>query len=534
MNEHAEIILLERDEHVSFANCGLPYHIGGEIAERGKLLVATRELLEKRFRLDVRVRHEAVRIDRSAKVVHIRDLQTGEEYSQSYDKLILSPGASPIVPAIEGAGAEGVYKLRNIADMDRIIAAVRSSTSRKAVVVGAGFIGLEIVEQLIRIGFEVSLAELQHQVLPPLDHEMAVPLEEELERHGVQLHLGDGLESVTVDTDGRATGIRLASGNTLESDVIILGLGVRPNTELAVEAGLQTGTTQGIATNEFMQTSDPDIYAVGDACEYVCGPAGQQMRVPLAGPANRSGRLAGQHAATGSSRPHDRVYGTSIVRVLEQSAGITGLSIKAARQLGINAHSVTMVAKHHAGYFPGATPLTLKLVFCPETGKVLGGQAVGKNGVDKRLDVIATAMAFGGTVRDLAGLDLTYAPPFGSAKDIIHLAAFSACNHMDGIGHFLDADADLTDLQVVDVRTTAEVERAPLAGCSNAINIPVDELRAMLGQLDPALPTVVSCGVGMRAHVAIRILKQSGFENVSNLSGGAMVRGRAMKKRGQS
>ena len=534
MNEQAEIIVLEKDEHVSFANCGLPYHIGGEIAEKGKLLVATRELLETRFRLDVRIRQEALRIDRATKTVAVRNHATEEEYDLKYDRLILSPGASPFVPPINGADASGVFTLRNVADMDRIIAATQNSSDRKAVVVGAGFIGLEMVEQLERIGFGVALAELQDQVLPPLDPEMVVPIEDELREHSVDLYTGDGIDSILSDDDNNATGIRLSSGQQIDGSLIILGLGVRANIQLAQDAGLEIGQTGGITTNEFMQTNDPDVYAVGDACEYVYGPTNSQMRVALAGPANRSGRIAGEHAATGTSAEHASVFGTSIVRVFDQSAGITGLSSRAADRFNIKAQAVTMVAKQHAGYFPGATPITLKLLFCPDTGKVLGAQAVGKDGVDKRLDVIATAMAFNATVRDLAGLDLTYAPPFGSAKDIIHLAAFSACNHLDGIEHFIDADSDLDSFQVVDVRTQGEVDRTPLAGCEPTANIPVDELRDRIDELDPTRPTVVSCGVGMRAHVAMRILKQSGFDDVRNLSGGATVRNRAMKKRNGS
>jgi rhodanese-related sulfurtransferase len=304
---------------------------------------------------------------------------------------------------------------------------------------------------------------------------------------------------------------------------------VRPNVRLAQEAGLTLGPTGGIAINAYLQTSDPDIYAVGDAVEYPCGHLPAPSRVALAGPANRAGRLAGQHAATGTSAPLAPVFGTAIVRVFQQSAGLTGLTTKAARQLGIPARSVTVVARHHAGYFPGAEMLTLKLLFAPDTGKILGAQAVGRGGVDKRLDVIATAMALNGTVRDLAGVDLAYAPPFGSAKDPIHLAAFAACNQLDGVAEFLDADADLAGRQVVDVRTATEVQSQPLAGAPHAVNIPLDDLRQRIQELDPAAETVVSCAAGLRAHVACRILKQHGFGNVKNLSGGATVRNRAVR-----
>lgn len=528
MNEHAEIILFEKDRDVSFANCGLPYYIGGDIPERGDLLVASQKLLENRFRLDVRTRQEVQRIDRENKTLSVFNHDTGAEYQQQYDKLILSPGASPLVPPIPGVVAPNVFTLRNLEDTDAIYAAATETGTQRAVVVGAGFIGLEMVEQLVERGFQVSLAELQPQVLPLLDAEMAQPLQQALLDRGVSLHLGDGIESVTLDEQGRATGVRLQSGANVEGDFIILGLGVRPNTQLATEAGIKTGNMGGITVNDYLQTSDPDIYAVGDAVEYPRGPTGTPMRIALAGPANRAGRLAGEHAATGKCAPMPQVFGTSIVRVFDKAAGLTGVSIKLAERLGITAESTTIVAKHHAGYFPGAAPLTLKLVYSPENGKVMGAQAVGTEGVDKRLDVVATALAMGATVHDLAGVDLAYAPPFGSAKDPVHMAAFAACNALDGVEEFVPVDADLTGKQVVDVRTAAEVAATPLAGADHAINIPVDELRERLGELDPKLPTVVSCGVGVRAHVALRILRQHNFESVANLQGGATVRNRAV------
>jgi len=521
MNEHAEIILLEKDEHVSFANCGLPYYIGGEIADRQKLLVATPEFLARRFRIDVRTCQNVESIDRVGKAITIRNLVSGETYSLAYDKLILAPGAAPLMPPLPGRDAANVFTLRNMADTDRIKAAADACVSKRA-----GYIGLEMVEQLVRQGFQVALAELLPQILPLLDVEMAQPLEETLRRHGVEVYLGDGIQRVLVDQWNAATGIELQSGRVVQAELVILGLGVRPHLELAEQAGLTIGAGCGIAANQYHQTSDPDIYAVGDACEYVFGPTGQSQRIALAGPANRAGRLAGEHAATGRSLPMAPVFGTSIVRVFDRTAGMTGLTAKNAARLGVPARSVTIVANQHAGYFPGATPLTLKLTFDPTSGRVLGGQAVGADGVDKRIDVLATALAFNATVRDLAGLDLAYAPPFGSAKDPIHQAAFAAGNLLDGFEQFLDADADLSGKQVVDVRTAAEVQQTPLAGAPNLVNIPVDELRQRIGELDPAAETVVSCGIGLRGHVAARILKQHGFADVKNLAGGATVRNR--------
>ncbi len=526
MNEHAEIILLEKDEYVSFANCGLPYYLGGEIADRQKLLVATPQFLARRFRIDVRTRQEVQCIDRAVKSVKVLNHASGETYQLAYDKLILAPGAAPLVPPLPGRDATNVFTLRNMEDTDRIKAAADACSSKRAVVVGSGYIGLEMVEQLVRQGFQVALAELLPQVLPLLDPEMAHPLGDALRRHGVMVHVGDGIKRILTDDRNAATGIELQSGQAVQADLVILGLGVRPNLALAEQAGLTIGPGGGIAANEYQQTNDPDIYAVGDACEYVFGPTGQPQRIALAGPANRAGRLAGEHAATGRSMPMAPVFGTSIVRVFDRTAAVTGLTAKLAARLGIPARSVTVVANQHAGYFPGAAMLTLKLTFDPSTGRVLGAQAVGADGVDKRIEVLATALAFGATVRDLAGLDLAYAPPFGSAKDPIHLAAFAACNQLDGIEEFLDADADLSGRQVVDVRTAAEVKQTPLAGAPGAINIPLDELRQRLGELDPSAPTVVSCGVGLRGHVAARILKQLGFADVKNLSGGATIRNR--------
>lgn len=529
-NEHADIILLEKDEFVSFANCGMPYHIGGEIPDRGKLLVATKELLERRFRLDVRTQSEAVRIDREAKTVIVRRVSDGTEYAQPYDKLILSPGAAPFVPTMDGTDAKGVFTLRNIADMDSIRAAVDQAppAERRAVVIGAGFIGLEMVEQLVGRGFAVSVAELLNQVLPPMDLEMVAPLQDDMRSRGVTLEFGSGIRCIMKDAAGNATGVELQNGKTLSGSLIILGMGVRPNTKLAIEAGLEIGKTGGISTNSYCQSSDPDIYAVGDAAEYLTAPLGLAMRVALAGPANRAGRLAGQHAATGTASASAPVLGTAIVRVFEYAAGMTGLSAKAATRAGLKFRCVTVVAGQHAGYFPGATPITLKLIYAADDGHVLGAQAIGKDGIDKRIDVIATAMAFNATVRDLAGLDLSYAPPYGSAKDPVHHAAFAACNQLDGLGDLLDPDADLSGYQVVDVRTAAEIAKAPLTGCPTVIAIPVDELRDRLHELDASKPTVVSCGVGVRGHVAQRILKQHGFASVANLSGGATLRRRAV------
>ncbi len=526
MNENARIIMLEKDEHVSFANCGLPYYIGGEIQDRDKLLVATPQKFDAWFNIDVRTRSEVLNIDRRQKSVEVRDHAKGETYQLAYDKLILAPGANPIKPPLDGVDAPNVHTLRNLADTDAIKADVDRKPDGRAVVVGAGYIGLEMVEMLKERGMDVALVELMDQVMPIMDAEMAQVIQQELEQHDVEVHLGDGLAGFELDGK-QVRRVVLNSGARLDADLVVLGIGVRPNTRLAEDAGLELGSMKGIQVNRYCQTSAPDIYAVGDAAEYPFGPTGETMRIPLAGPANRAGRLAGEHAATGDARPMADVYGTAIVRVFAQAAATTGLTVKLADRLGVDARSVTVVAPSHAGYYPGAEPITLKLIYAPDDGRVLGAQAVGRDGVDKRIDVIATAMAMGASVHDLTGLDLAYAPPFGSAKDPVHMAAFAAANDIDGVIHFIPPDADLADLQVLDVRTAAEIEKQPIPHAPHARHIPLPELRDRIGELDPDRPTVTVCASGMRSYLAGRILMQHGFKQVCDLTGGVTVRRRA-------
>ncbi|MCA9004979.1 MAG: FAD-dependent oxidoreductase [Planctomycetaceae bacterium] len=518
-NEDAEIILFEKDEHVSFANCGLPYYIGGEITERNKLLVATPELFKNRFNIEVRTKHLVQAIDVDGKTVSVLNQETGETFTESWDRLILSPGAAPIVPPLPGIDAHNVFTLRNLNDTDAIKEYIEQHNCQRAVVVGAGFIGLEMVEQLHHLKMQTDLVELQPQVLPPLDPEMAQLIQQELTAHDVNLHLGTALEKVTVE-NGTAVGVALGNGTTIDTDLIILGIGVSPATGLAKAAGLEIGKFGGISVNEFMQTSNPEIYAVGDAVEYMHGVLMEPLRIPLAGPANRAGRIAGQHAVTGSADPMMSPVGTAIVRVFGLTAAMTGLSKKFAEKASRENRSVIVVPKHHAGYYPGAESLFFKLTYNPETERVLGAQIVGKEGVDKRIDVIATALKFRASIRDLAGLDLAYAPPYGSAKDPVHIAAFVAGNDLDGLASIVEVDADLDEYQILDVRTDQEVEvfRFP-----NIIHIPVDELRQRLSELDPAKPIVTVCHTALRGYIAARILKQSGFKDVRNLTGGMLM-----------
>lgn len=518
-NESAEITILEKDRYVSFANCGLPYYLGGEITDREKLLVAKPSLFEQRFRIQVKLRHEATRILRAKKQVEGINHETGEPFVEPYDKLILAPGAAPIIPDAEGADARNVFALRNVEDTDAIKAYVDAHKPARAVVVGAGFIGLEMVEQFHRIGMEVTVVELAPQILAPLDPEMAAIVEETLRGKGVTVYLGSGLSAFKCK-DGAVSGVVLDGAIELPADIVLLGMGVRPSTALAREAGLEVGRMGGIAINSVCQTKDPDIYAAGDAVEYPDTFLDAPMRIPLAGPANRAGRIAGQHAATGNAPPLGRILGSAIVRVFDCSAASTGLSEKLAARLGKPALSVMVAGGSHAGYYPGAQRIVLKLVFDPNTGKVLGAQAAGGDGVDKRIDVIATAIQFGATVRDLANLDLCYAPPFNSAKDLIHMAAFVACNHLDGLTRLTSPKFDAGALQLVDVRTAEEVARMRLPG---AIHIPVEQLRGALETLDPGRPTAVICHSGLRAHVGARILTEHGFSDVVNVTGGMLM-----------
>ena len=526
MNEQARIIMLEKDSFVSFANCGLPYHLGGVIQDRAKLLVAKPEMFKKRFNIEVRIRHEALAIDRTKKSVRIRDHVAGTEYDESYDKLILAPGAAPLIPDVPGVRAKGVHSLRNIEDMDRILAQLPSV--KKVAVVGAGFIGLEVAEQLKERGLDVTLVEKIGQVLPPLDTEMAEPLRRELLRHGIKLISGSGFSAIR-ENNGTATGVVLDNGSVVEADLIVLGLGVRPYNQLAIAANLTVGPTGGILTDEYQRTADLDIYAVGDAAEYRLGTTGLRGRIPLAGIANRTGRLVGEHAATGQSAKAPAAWGTAIIKVFGLGAGIAGDSLKSALKRGLNARAVHITANHHASYYPGAKSFTLKLVYQAGTGRILGAQAVGGAGIDKRLDVIASFLHFGGTVRDLAQVDLAYAPPFGSAKDPLHMAAFAAMNDLDGLAPILQPDVDFSTYQVVDLREADERAELKLIGADHAHNIPLNTLRESLGELDKTKPTAVVCHSGLRAHIGTRLLREHGFI-AFNVSGATYVRDLALNR----
>ncbi len=522
VNAKAEITILEKGPAVSFANCGLPYHLGGEIEQRSKLLVATPELFWNRFRVAVRTHHEVTAVDRENKLVRGVNKE-GTTFSLPYDRLILSTGSEPNRPAFFESNSKNVFHLWTLDDMDHILAAMKDRPIKRATVVGAGFVGLEVVEQLVHRGVHVTLVERNPQVLGPLDAEMAKLIEAELKRHGVDMYLGGGIESLSY-TDNFATSVALSDGTQIPTDLVIVGAGVRPRTQLAIDAGLSIGATGGVRVNAYMQTDDPTIYAVGDMVEYHHGVLDKPMRIPLAAPANRSGRVAGAHAAGIPSEAQSTmgsVYGTCIVRVFGLAAGTTGLSEKSCRAAKIDYRVATIQAAHHASYFPGAKNLTLKIIYRPVDGKLLGAQAVGAEGCDKRLDVVATVLHFGGTIEDLTKLDLAYAPPFGSAKDPLHMAAFVAENDLHRRPSLVGVDSELTGLQIVDVRNDNEIAQLPLAG---AVHIPIDELAERWKELDPKRPTITVCHSGKRAHVAACWLKGQGFSDVKNLNGGMSIR----------
>ena len=519
VNADAEITILEKGPVISFANCGLPYHLGGEIAERKKLLVASPELFWNRFRIAVHTQCEATSINRQQQTVTAIHHATGKTEEIAYDRLILSTGAEPIAPPF-WKPATNLRHLWTMDDMDTILAATRDTQVKHVTVVGAGFVGLEVVEQLHRLGLQVSLIERLDQVLPPMDPFMAQMLSRHLELKGIDLHLGVSVEQLKIEAD-RVTGIELSNGKSLPTDLVIVGAGVRPRTQLAVAAGLTLGGSGGVQVNQWMQTNDPMIYAVGDMAEYVHGVTQESTRVPLAGPANRSGRVAGGHAACGQAETMGPVLGTAIVRVFDLTAACTGLNMRTLTAKGIEFRTAIIQAAQHAGYYPGAQQMQLLIHYAPDDGRILGAQAVGGEGVDKRIDILATTIHFRGTVHHLAQLDLAYAPPFGSAKDPIHMVAFTAMNDLQTLPRLLSPAADLQGQQVVDVRNAIERQQLPL---TDSIAIPIDELMERWHELDPHRETVVVCHSGKRAHVAACFLQNKGFPNVRNLTGGMAIR----------
>ncbi|MBN2591494.1 MAG: FAD-dependent oxidoreductase [Sedimentisphaerales bacterium] len=516
INESAQITMFERGEYISFANCGLPYHIGGVITDRSRLLVQTPQAMKSRFNIDVRVKTEVIGIDRKAKEVIVRDIVQNREYREPYNKIVLSPGAEPVRPNLPGIGSKNVFTLRSIPDMDAIMQAVDKNPEGRVLVVGGGYIGLEMAEALRERKIDVTLAELENQVFGPIDHEMASEVAMQLRIHGVDLRLGNSVTAI--EEDNSKLKVNLSSGDSVSCSVVIVAIGVRPETKLAKEAGLIIGSRGGIAVDAHMQTSDPDIYAVGDAVEVEDFVGGFASLVPLAGPANRQGRIAADNIM-GLDSTYKKTQGTGICKVFDLTVGMTGLSEKTCKRLNKPYDKIYVHPANHATYYPGASQISLKLIYDPENEKVLGAQAIGSDGVDKRIDVLATVIRAGMTVRDLTELELAYAPPYGSAKDPINYAGFVATNVLDGnakLCHVEDVINPDENHVLLDVRTPAEVEAGTISG---AINVPVDRLRSRLSELPKDKKLLVLCQVGLRGYIACRILTQNGF-NCRNLTGG--------------
>lgn len=516
LNENDHIIMFERGEHISFANCGLPYHIGETIPNRGKLLIQTPQGMNDRFRIDVRTKTEVVRIDRERKQVIVRRTDTGEESSQTYDYVVLSPGAKPIMPSIDGIeDADNIYTLRNMADMDRIKQAVDNGQSKHATIVGGGFIGIEMAENLRERGLEVTIVERNDQLLKPFDVEMARIIEQHAAMKGVQLRFNALITRIA----DRGRTIAFEDGESLRTDLIIMAIGVTPESDLAKEAGLALGVRGSIKVNAHLQTSDPSIYAVGDAIEVKDRVQGFETTVPLAWGANRQGRLVADHIH-GRAAEYAGAYGTAIVKVFDLTAAVTGNNERTLQQLGIPFETLHIHPLSHAGYYPGAASLALKLLFDKTTGTIFGAQAVGADGVDKRIDVIATAMRGGLLASELADLELSYAPPFSSAKDPVNMAGYVAGNMMDGLTktmqwHEVNAFVESGGL-LVDVRDAIERDLGYIPG---SVNIPLNELRDRLQELPKDRELAVSCQVGLRGYYALRLLSEHGYD-VRNVDGG--------------
>lgn len=519
LDETMEIVILEKGEDISYANCGLPYYIGGVIEERNNLLIQTPAGMKKRFRIDVRVKNEVTGINRKNREISVKDLSQNRIYRENYDILVLATGSYPVIPNIPGLDHRRVFTLRNMQDTDRIKQFINQNKVNSAVVVGGGFIGLEMAENLIHAKKQVTLIEMADQVLNNLDYELAAVIHQELRDNGINLILGEGLAAISETHDQKSLQVITNQRKKVIADMVILAIGVRPDNKLAMDAGLKMGQNGAIQVNEHLQTSDPNIYAVGDAVQVLEIVSGKSSWVPLAGPANRQGRLLADILA-GREAAYQGAQGTAIVKVFNINAGSTGLSEKALKKLGIPYLASITHSNSHASYYPGAQPVTIKILFAPDNGRILGAQVVGFDGVDKRLDVLATALRFEKTVEDLTGLELAYAPPFSSAKDPVNIAGYTASNILRNDVAVIGWDQLPSDMAgryfLLDVREPAELLIGKIPG---AVNIPLDQLRERLNELPKDREIIVYCQVGLRAYLAARILLLNGYM-VKNLSGG--------------
>ncbi|MGE5415252.1 MAG: FAD-dependent oxidoreductase [Acidobacteriota bacterium] len=521
LDEFAEIVIFERGEDISFANCGLPYYVGGVIPRRDSLVVQTPRAMKTRFNIDVRTLSEVVKIDPESREIEVQNVVSGATVREKYDFLILSPGAAPIKPPLPGIELGNVFSVRNIPDCDRILMYVDANKPQRAAVIGGGFIGLEMAENLSTRGLQVSVVEMSDQVMPPLDPEMAALVHRYLRSQRIELCLGDG--AVSLDGDGLVSQLTLKSGKTIPADIVVMGIGVKPEVELAREAGLTIGAVGGIEVDEFLRTSDPNIFAVGDAIQVKGYIGGQQVMIPLAGPANKQGRIAADNIC-GRLTKYEGTLGTAIAKLFDMSIAATGMNEKMLKKMNINYEVSYTHPAPHATYYPGGAPMSMKLIFVPASGDLLGAQIVGFDGVDKRIDVLATAIRKGFTVFDLQELELAYAPPFSSAKDPVNMAGYVAGNIVRGdaaVVHWHDIDQlQRSGALIVDVRTPGEFQSGAIAG---AINIPVDDLRSRMSEIPKNQPIIIYCRVGLRGYIACRMLQQHSYDNVKNLSGGYLT-----------
>lgn len=520
MNEEAEILLIEKGPYISFANCGLPYYIGGVIEERESLLLQTPEAMKNRFDIDVRVNQEVLQIHQESKEVEIYCHVQKKNYREKYDRLVLSPGSTPLKPPIPGIESEGIFSLWNIPDVDRIHDFIKTHEPEKAVVIGGGFIGLEMAENLRDLGLGVAVVEMADQVMAPLDYEMAQLVHLHMLEKGVQLHLKDGVKRFDRDNDHLK--IVLQSGEEIEADMVILSIGIRPQTDFIKNTGLELNQRGGIVVDGQMKTSDPSIYAIGDAIEVKEYVTGEQTMIPLAGPANKQGRICA-NVLSGKEDDYRGSQGTSVAKVFDLTVATTGLNEKALKSkgqiYGEDYHTLLIHPLSHAGYYPGAHAMTMKVIF-DSKGKILGAQNIGVEGVEKRIDVIATAMHYRGTVYDLTRLELAYAPPYSSAKDPVNMAGYVGENILEEVMlpiHWHEIESLDADTIILDVREPMERETGFIPG---SVNIPINSIRKRISELDPSKKIVVYCAVGIRGHNAARILKAHGFQQVYNLVGG--------------
>ena len=518
LDEHAEITVFERSGYISYANCGLPYYIGGVITDQAELTLQTPESFWQRFRVDMRVRHEVTAIHPAEKKVSVRNLTTGESFEEPYDKLILSPGAKPTQPEVPGVGLEKLFTLRTVEDTLRIHDFIETHHPRSVALAGGGFISLELAENLRELGMEVTMIQRPKQLMNPFDPDMASFIHAKMRQRGVRLMLGHTVEGFREDGDG--VQVLLKGEEPVRADMVVLAIGVTPDTHLAREAGLELGIKGSIVVNDRMETSVPDIYAVGDAVQVKHFVTGAEALISLAGPANKQGRIAADNICGGDSR-YQGSQGSSVIKVFDMTAATTGINEQTARKAGIACDKVYLPQANHAGYYPGGRMMTMKVLFEKGTYRLLGAQIVGQEGVDKRIDVLATAIRAGVSALELKDLDLAYAPPYSSAKDPVNMAGFMIENLAQGLVkqfHWDEADALPRDgsVNLVDTRTPAEYARGTMAGF---VNIPIDELRERMGEIAPGKPVYLLCQSGLRSYIAARILEQEGF-TCYNFAGG--------------